>query len=275
MKETTVAVLGLGIIGSIWAQNYDTDGVLTASWNRSPKPELKLKQTDLAGCAAAARYLHLCLYDADSVRSVLTKLLPHLSAEHTIIQSSTIDGASATEFAERIAATGAHYLESPFTGSKPAAAERQTVFFMGGAPEVIADCEPLLEKISTKRFHVGTPKQATAIKLAMNLQIAGISQSLCEALTLARDADIADDCFFEIMKANVAWSGLAALKEPKLRTGDFSPQFSVKNLYKDMRLADKTAERTLPQLRGMIQRLAAADAAGYSDEDFIALLKLL
>ncbi len=275
MEDNTVAVIGLGIIGSIWAGHYASAGVLSASWNRSPKPELELKQAELAACAKAARHLHLCLYDADSVRGVLEQLLPHLNTAHIVIQSSTIDGESAAEFARTVEATGARYLEAPFTGSKPAAAQRKTVFFLGGDAAVATDCEPLLQMISAKRFHIGAPEQATAIKLAMNLQIASISEALCEALTLTREADIDDDCFFEVMKENVAWSGLAALKEPKLREADYSPQFSIKNLHKDMRLAQKTAGRALPQLERVIECLAATETAGYGDEDFIALIRML
>jgi 3-hydroxyisobutyrate dehydrogenase-like beta-hydroxyacid dehydrogenase len=132
-----------------------------------------------------------------------------------------------------------------------------------------------LAKISIKRFHIGTPAQATTIKLAMNLQIAGISQALCEAITLSREAGIGDDCFFQVMRANVAWSGLAELKEPKLREADYSPQFSIKNLHKDLRLARKTAGRPLPTLERMTECLAAAEAAGHGGEDFIALIRAL
>lgn len=275
MKETKVAVIGLGIIGSTWAKNYASDNVLAASWNRTPKPDLDLMQTDLAGCAAAAQYLQICVYDADSVRSVLQQLLPHLNAEHVVLQSSTIDGESASEFAKLVQATGARYLEAPFTGSKPAAEQRKTVFFLGGDASLVAEVEPLLANISTKRFHIGTPEQATAIKLSMNLQIASLSQALCEAITLTRSAGVDDDCFFDVMKANVAWSGLAELKEPKLRAADYSPQFSIKNLYKDMRLAKKTAQRELPQLERTLQTLATAEAAGHSEEDFISMIRLL
>ncbi|WPJ96918.1 NAD(P)-dependent oxidoreductase [Coraliomargarita algicola] len=275
MKETKVAVIGLGIIGSTWAKHYASDQVLTASWNRSPKPELSLKQTDLAGCAAAAKYLQICLYDADSVRGVLQELLPHLNAEHVVLQSSTIDGESASEFAQMVQATGARYLEAPFTGSKPAAEQRKTVFFLGGDAALVAEVEPLLSKLSSQRFHIGTPAQATAIKLAMNLQIASISQALCEAITLTRSADVSDDCFFEVLRANVSWSGLAELKEPKLRQADYSPQFSIKNLFKDMRLAQKTAKRKLPQLERTLQTLAAAEASGLGEEDFISMIRLL
>ena len=275
MEDKKTAVIGLGIIGSIWARHYEAEGLLAASWNRSPKPDLQLRQTDLERCPEAASYLHLCLYDADSVRSVLQQIIPHLKPSHTVIQSSTIDGESATEFAGAVAATGARYLEAPFTGSRPAAEERKTVFFLGGMAEVVADCEDLLSRLSAKRFHIGMPAQACAIKLAMNLQIAGISQALCEALTLARSSGIEDATFFEVMRANVSWSGLSELKEPKLRTQDYSPQFSIKNLHKDMRLARKTAQQPLPQLERIVDCLAAAEDAGLGDDDFIALIRQL
>ena len=166
-------------------------------------------------------------------------------------------------------------MEAPFTGSKPAAEQGKTIFYLGGEADLVFEVEPILEKVSITRFHVGTVEQATVMKLAMNMQIAGISQALCEALTLARGAKIDDDRFFEMMKANAAWSGLAELKEPKLRSTDYSPQFSIKNLHKDMRLAKLVAQGELPQLERSIDCLAAAEEAGYADEDFIALIRML
>jgi 3-hydroxyisobutyrate dehydrogenase-like beta-hydroxyacid dehydrogenase len=69
---------------------------------------------------------------------------------------------------------------------------------------------------------------------------------------------------------------LAELKEPKLRTGDFSPQFSVKHMHKDMRLASGAAkDAPLPLLEAARERLQLAESHGFADEDFSALLKLL
>jgi 3-hydroxyisobutyrate dehydrogenase-like beta-hydroxyacid dehydrogenase len=275
MSEHTVAVLGLGIIGSIWAGHYQTEGQLAAVWNRSPKPELPFEPVSLQACTEQADVLHICVYDADSVCGVLEQLLPFLGERHTVIQSSTIDGASPTKFAAMVAATGARYLEAPFTGSKPAAEQRKTVFFLGGDAAVVESVEPLLQTVSAKRFHIGCPTQAATIKLAMNLQIAAISQALCESITMSRQAGIEDDCFFEVMKQNVAWSGLAALKEPKLRADDMSPQFSVKNMHKDMRLAQQSAGQALPLLNTVLGCLATAEKTGHGEDDFIALIKAL
>lgn len=275
MTEQNVAVLGLGLIGSIWAKHYATDGRLAATWSRSPKPDLPFQIEDIEACAAKSEFIQLCLYDADSVREVLQQLLPHLNARHTVIQSSTIDGESAEEFSRLVQDSGARYIEAPFTGSKPAAEERKTVFFLGGEDKVVEAAESVLKTISTKRFHIGTPKQAASVKLAMNLQISGISQALCESITMTRDAGIHDDIFFDVMKQNVAWSGLSALKEPKLREADFSPQFSIKNMHKDMRLAKKTAGGKMPLLETIADCLQAAEDAGYGEDDFISLIRSL
>ncbi len=175
-----------------------------------------------------------------------------------------------------VTATGARYLEAPFTGSKPAAEQRQNVYYLGGERSLIAELEPLFALVSSARFHIGDHRQAASLKLAMNLNIAAQMQALVEALVFSRRAGISDDIFFEAIRKNVAYSGLVPLKEPKLRAGDFSPQFSVKHLLKDLRLASRSNGcDDFPVLDTVRQQLAKAEREGWADEDFSALLKLL
>ena len=109
----------------------------------------------------------------------------------------------------------------------------------------------------------------------MNLQIASVMQALAEALSIARTANISDDVFFEAFKLNASFSGVAALKEPKLRANDFSPQFSTKHMAKDLRLL-MTAKSGInaPFLMDLQEVFSQASAAGFSEEDFSALIKL-
>ncbi|MFI5356694.1 MAG: NAD-binding protein [Opitutales bacterium] len=109
----------------------------------------------------------------------------------------------------------------------------------------------------------------------MNLNISAQMEALCEALTLVRRAGVKDDVFFEALSKNASYSGVAKLKEPKLRAGDYTPQFSVKHMLKDMRLASRiNGCEDFPVLDAVRERLAQADRAGYADEDFSALMKL-
>ncbi len=99
MPKKTVSVLGLGIIGSIWAGHYREAGVLAACWNRTPQPEVGGWMDDPADAARAADVVQLCLYDPDSVREVLERIRPSLGPGRTVVQSSTIDPESAEKFA--------------------------------------------------------------------------------------------------------------------------------------------------------------------------------
>ena len=268
--ERNVAVLGLGLIGGVWARHLESDGRLAATWNRTPRPDSPRGVGSPLAAAEQADVLIVVVSDPAAVEAVVRAMTSALSARHLVIQSSTIGPADSTRVRGLVEACGARYLEAPFTGSQPAAEARQTVYYLGGAPALIAEAEPVLARLSAQRFHIGSGEQACALKLAMNLQIATLTEALCEALQVARAAGIADDVFFECMRGNVAWSGLAALKEPKLRAGDYAPQFSVKHLLKDLRLLQQHAGPR-PALDTVITQLQAAVDHGQADQDFIAL----
>lgn len=271
-----IGVIGLGIIGAVWARHYEAAGVLAGAWNRTAQPGFPQWKVSPEAVASAADVVQIVVADPPAVRGVIERILSALGAGKIVVQSSTIDPRSSEEFCRAVMATGARYLEAPFTGSKPAAEQKQSVYYLGGDAGLIAEVEPLLALVSQARFHIGDHKQATTLKLAMNLNIAAQMQALSEALTLARRAGIADDVFFGALGKNVSYSGLVKLKEPKLRAGDFSPQFSVKHMLKDMRLASAmNGCEDFPVLDTVRDRLAAADRAGWADEDFAALIKLL
>jgi 3-hydroxyisobutyrate dehydrogenase-like beta-hydroxyacid dehydrogenase len=272
----TIGVIGLGIIGSVWARHYHAAGVLAGAWNRTPPKDFPRLLPSPEAVARAADVIQIVIADPPAVRAILAQLRPALGPGKVVVQSSTIDPKSSAEFHGLVTSTGARYLEAPFTGSKPAAEARKTVFFLGGDAGLIAELEPLLALVSEARLPIGDHRQAAAIKLAMNLNIAAQMQALSEALTLARRAGISDDVFFGALKRNVSYSGLASLKEPKLRTGDYSPQFSVKHMLKDMRLASAiNGCEDFPVLDTVRDRLAAAERAGFGEEDFSVLLKMM
>ena len=273
----TIGVIGLGIIGRVWAKHYADAGVLAGCWNRTPQPALPQWKDSPEAVAAAADAVQIVVADPPAVEGVLDRILPRLGPGKVVIQSSTIDPASSDRFRARVEARGARYLEAPFTGSKPAAEQRKTVYYLGGPADLVAAAEPLLRLVSETRLYIAAePRKAAALKLAMNLNLAVMIEGLCEALTFARRAGISDDTFFDALTRNVGASGLAKLKEPKLRAGDFSPQFSVKHMHKDMRLAAATAgPGRLPLLEAARERLRLAEERGGGDEDFSAILKLL
>jgi 3-hydroxyisobutyrate dehydrogenase-like beta-hydroxyacid dehydrogenase len=271
-----IGVLGLGLIGGVWARHYHAAGVLAGAWNRSPQPDFPAWRDTPEAVATAADVVQIVVADPPAVRGILERILPVLGPGKIVMQSSTIDPASSEEFRALVTARGARYLETPFTGSKPAAEQRKNVFYLGGDAALVAEVEPLLALVSEARLHIGDHRQAAALKLAMNLNIAALMEGLCETIAMTRGAGISDDVTFGALSRNVGYSGLVKLKEPKLRTGDYTPQFSVKHMLKDMRLASAiNGCEDYPVLDTLRERLAAAAKAGWGDEDIAALMKLL
>jgi len=271
-----IGIFGLGIIGRVWAANLQQDGDTVHGWNRTPKPTLPFYTGDAAAAAAAAKILILVVADPPAVQQVLDRILPVLHAGQIVVQSSTISPAASCRFAAQVQATGAAYLEAPFTGSKPAAEQRQTVYYIGGDPQILERVRPVLTRLSRAIEYIGPLGSAAALKLAMNLNLALMAEALGESLTFARAAGISDDVFFKALALNVGQSGLAALKEPKLRAGDWTPQFSLKHMGKDLRLAVESADQQpLPQLRALVKLYETGLAHGWGDDDFSSLLRLL
>jgi 3-hydroxyisobutyrate dehydrogenase-like beta-hydroxyacid dehydrogenase len=271
-----ICLAGYGLIGREWLRHYRADSFEVSVWNRSPQPDVPGFEPDLHAALAGAGVLHIVVADPPAVRSVLQMATRRLGPGLLVIQSSTISPAAAGEFWKLCSGHGAAYVEAPFTGSKPAAQERQNVFFLGGEASAKEQARKVLHGLSRRIFDLGTVEQASSIKLAMNLQIAGISQALGEALTMARRAGITDATFFELLECNIARSGVSELKKDKLAARDYAPQFSAKHMAKDVRLALETAEPgAYPMGSAVAQVYQAALDAGWGDDDFSGLIRLL
>jgi 3-hydroxyisobutyrate dehydrogenase-like beta-hydroxyacid dehydrogenase len=272
-----ISVLGLGIIGSAWAKNLIADGHELRCWNRTQK-NFPNFYASIHEAVDRAQVIFIIVSDPPAVESVLNQIKSKLAPGQLVIQSSTISAKWTKIFAEEVQKTGAWFLEAPFTGSKIAAEQRQTVYYLGGDPELVEKARPILKPISSAIMHIGPIGSASTLKLAMNLNIAGVAQVLCESLMLSRKAGISDDIYFSALARNVAHSGLADVKEPKLRQSDYSPQFSVKHMAKDLRLALETAtELSLPlEQTGHLKNIYDRGiTVGWADDDFIGLMRLL
>jgi 3-hydroxyisobutyrate dehydrogenase-like beta-hydroxyacid dehydrogenase len=271
----TICLIGYGIIGKAWRPHLISDGHKLRVWNRTPQ-DIPEYYPDLTLASRAAEIIHIVVADPAAVSSVLDQIEANLNQEVLVIQSSTISPRWGQSFHDRVTARGARYVEAPFTGSKLAAENRQNVFYLGGQPAVIKQAQAYLKTLSKITHHVGSVQQACAVKLAMNLQIAAIGQALTESLSFARSYGLSDSTYFDLLESNVARSGLSDLKKPKLCHHDYSPQFSVKHMHKDLALAlDSCPPQILPLTRSVLNLYQQGLNQGLGEEDFTALIKLL
>lgn len=270
-----VTILGLGIIGSAWAKNLHEDGLTVRGWNRTPKA-FDFYEEVLLSAVQDAEMIIIVVADPPAVESILDVIVPQLRPGQLVAQSSTISARWTKIFADRVQGAGALFLEAPFTGSKTAAESRKTVFYVGGETDILEKARPVLTRLASSILHVGPLGSASSLKLAMNLNLAIISEALSESLTLARAEGIPDEIFFEALHLNAGRSGFSDLKEPKFRVGDFAPQFSLKHMNKDLRLALETAGNTsLPLAKALKALYDKGMEQGLAEDDMTGLVRLL
>ncbi len=276
MVDLKITVLGLGIMGEAIATNLEQDGLLAATWNRSEKKEALKFFKSIEDAIAEAKVLMVLVSDGAAVSDVIEMIMPGLTSEHIVVQCATVLPEENIIFKSRVEKSGASFVEALIGGSKVAAVERKIPFYLGGETEVVNKLEPLLEKISGKRIHVGEVGKASVAKLAMNLNLAIQVEALCESYAFATSNGLTNDQYFNILRNNTGWNSLAEYKEPKLRNRDYEPQFSIKNMLKDVRLAlatDKT-DKGMSLLKKTESIYEQCEKLGIGNEDMIALYKM-
>jgi len=103
-----------------------------------------------------------------------------------------------------------------------------------------------------------------------------MAEALSESLALARAEGIPDEKFFDALRINAGRSGLSDLKEPKFRAMDFAPQFALKHMDKDLRLALETADAMdLPAAKALKSFYDKGMSTGFADDDFTGMIRLL
>jgi len=278
-----VAFLGMGIMGRPMAANLVKAGHEVSIWNRTPGKDLEGARTAAtpADAARGADVVWMCVSDTKAVESVLFGpggAEESLAAGAIVVDSSTISPSATLRFAERVKVRGADYVDAPVTGSK-IAAEAGSLIFMAGANDAsLARLQPLFQAMGKQVFHMGETGKGQATKLAMNLQIALIYEGFAEALTLATKLGVEIDRLLPLVQASMVRSGVVEYKAPFVLKRDFSPNFPLRLMLKDIHLtleAAKEARVRLPGLEAVEEVYDLAAEEGQKDLDYAATLTLL
>ena len=245
-------------------------------WNRTPKPAPNFLGSP-AEVAEQCEIIQLFVADAQAVMRTIDALAEALTPEHVIVCSATIGLEGTLEAAKRVRQLGARFLDAPFTGSKGAADKRQLVYYVGGEDEDFLRVQPVLEATSRAIVHIGETGQAAAVKVITNLISATTAQVLGEALAIVRRLGIRPEVFAEAIEHNAIRSGVTDLKLPAMISGDFTPHFALKHMFKDVQLGIQLAnqlDHEVPVVGTVGGLLYGAVTRGWGDLDYSALEKV-
>jgi 3-hydroxyisobutyrate dehydrogenase-like beta-hydroxyacid dehydrogenase len=278
-----VAFLGLGIMGRPMASNLVKAGHTVSVWNRTPGKEVEGARTATspADAARGAEVVWLCVSDTKAVETILfgpQGVEEALTQGMIIMDSSTISPSATRKFGERIRTRGARYVDAPMTGSKAGAESGTLIFMVGGDEQDIEELKPLFAATGKLFFRMGETGKGQAAKLAMNLQIALIYEGFAEALTLATKLGVDAEALLSVVQASMVRSGVVEYKAPFVLKRDFSANFPLRLMHKDIRLALDSAKEARVKLPGLetieeIYEMATED--GNAELDYAATLTLL
>jgi 3-hydroxyisobutyrate dehydrogenase-like beta-hydroxyacid dehydrogenase len=278
-----VAFLGLGIMGRPMASNLAKAGHDVTVWTRSGDKNVQgAKQANSpAEAAAGAEVIWTCVSDTKAVESVLfgpQGVNESLTAGQVVVDSSTISPSATRQFAERVRAKGAQYVDAPVTGSKVGAENGTLIFIVGGEESAIEKLKPLFAAMGKKFCRMGDTSKGQVAKLAMNLQIALIYEGFAEGLTLAAKLGVDAQTLIPLIEISMIRSGVTDYKAPFVLSRDFSPNFPLRLMRKDIRLALEAAKEArvkLPGLETVEEIYDLATEEGHENDDYAATLTLL
>lgn len=280
--------LGLGIMGGPMAGHLLKAGHDVALWSHTAS-----KATALAGLGKAlvcetpkqvaenADIIFLCVGDTDmSAKVTLGEggLIDGVRPGAIIADCSTVAPSYARRAAATLTAKGAHFLDAPVTGSKPGAEGAALTFMIGGEQAIYEKVKPYMELMGKRFYYCGGTGLGLHAKLTQNLILSNLLQAFNEGMVLATKAGVDPELMLDILDNSAAKSGLVSFKAPYVFRRDFSTNFSVRWMHKDIGLMlDTGNEMDVPlPLTALTQQLfRTAIAEGSGDEDICSTIKVL
>jgi 3-hydroxyisobutyrate dehydrogenase-like beta-hydroxyacid dehydrogenase len=265
------------------AANLVKAGHAVTVWNRTRGKTVEGAQLADSPAAAGenAEVVWMCVSDTEAVNEILFSangVEGSLREGMVVVDSSTISPFATKDFAQRVRARGADYVDAPVTGSKIGAESAQLIFIVGGQAATVARIEPLFRAMGKEVKHMGETGMGQAAKLAMNLMIALIYEGFAEALVLSGKLGVAPERLLGLIQASMVRSGVVDYKAPFVLRHDFSPNFPLRLMHKDLRLILEAAHELrlkLPGTETVEQIYDVAAEEGLRDLDYAATLTLL
>lgn len=282
----TIGFIGLGTMGAPMASNLLKQGYEVTVYNRTiTKCEPLIAQGAAVAetpkkAAAHANTVITMVSDDHSISAIYEGedgVLAGLQAGMTVIDCSTISPSLVKQLAEQVTAKGAFFLDAPVTGSSPAAIDGSLVFMIGGSEEVLSKEQDIFDCLGKKTLHMGPNGSGAIAKLAHNTIVGINNLALAEGFAIASKSGLPADAFLELVQLGSAGSKAAELKGNKIIDHDFTNQFSLALMLKDLKLASALTDGSgipAPMLNIAKSLFQAGQTEGYGNEDLSSVVKI-
>jgi 2-hydroxy-3-oxopropionate reductase len=284
---TTVAFIGLGIMGGPMAANLVTAGFDVTGYNRSPEKVKALVEAGGRGADSAAEAVR----DADVIITIVPDspdveevtggddgIFAHAKAGALYIDMSSIRPDVAVRVAQAGRDAGLRVLDAPVSGGEAGAIEGSLSIMVGGEPEDVEAARPVLDALGKTIVHVGPAGSGQTVKAANQLIVAANIEVLAEAVVFLEAYGVDTKAALEVLGGGLAGSTVLQRKGPNMLAREFAPGFRLALHHKDLGIVTSAAREAgvvIPLGAVVSQLVAALVARGDGGLDHSGLLKLV
>jgi 3-hydroxyisobutyrate dehydrogenase len=284
---TTVAVLGLGIMGSGMARQLIRRGFDVAVWNRSTEKAAALAAEGArAGAtpgeaARGADIVVAMLADDDASRRTWLGedgALAAMAADTIAIECSTLTIDWIHALASAANARQIRFLDAPVTGSKAQAEAGELRFMVGGDADVVERARPAFDAMGAGYTRLGPNGSGAVLKLVNNFLCGVQVASLAEGIAMIERSGLDVDQAVAMLSSGAPGSPLVKAVSQRMLDRAYTPNFFVPLMAKDLAYAQQAfagAGIELPSAEAARARFIAADEAGLGESDIAAVVEPL
>lgn len=283
---TDVGFIGLGIMGRPMA------GHLQAAGHRLFVLETSAASKDLVAAGAVAcksgkeiaekaSVIIIMVPDTPDVETVLFKsggVAEGLSKGKIVVDMSSISPIATKEFAKKINAKGADYLDAPVSGGEVGAKAASLTIMVGGPQGAFDTVKPLFETMGKNITLIGGNGDGQTTKVANQIIVALTIEAVAEGLLFASKAGADPALVRQALMGGLATSRILELHGERMIKRTFDPGFRIELHQKDLSLALEGARAlgvSLPNTSTAQQLFNSCVAQGGKAWDHSAMVKAL
>lgn len=202
-------------------------------------------------------------------------LLRQRLAPDVLVDCSTVSPEVSLQVRAESAKAGVRMLAAPVSGNPSAVLAGTAAFVVSGPAEAYDVVRPLLTAICGAATRVGDGEEARLVKIAHNLFLGAVVQSLAEITVLAEKGGVRRSDFLDFINTSVLGSVFTRYKTPAFTRLDFTPTFTPQLLRKDFELglaAARESEVSMPVTALVHQLVQSAVQTHDQQVDFAVLL---
>lgn len=282
-RNTKIAFLGMGLMGSRMATRLIQAGFEVAVWNRTTSACDVL--IDMGATALnlqeIANYpvILTCLADDTAVQAVYDQIQKHLQAGQVIVDFSSLSVDKTKTLAEQAKTCQVQWIDSPVSGGTAGAELGTLVIFAGGDIDTIQNLSLIYNVLSQRVTRMGETGTGQATKICNQLIVAANSTLIAEAVALAAHAGVDTTLLAPALAGGFADSKPFQILTPRMATHTFEPvQWKVQTLSKDLNNAVHLAEQfnlNIPVAKQALSQLKTHQNKGYAEADLATVIQLV